>query len=252
MNVKKSMVTGLLAGSLLFPALVASADSAADDRLEERVEKGLSKDDKVGHIDVDVADGVATLRGEVASVTERARVERLARTAGAKKIVNLVEIDADKAVARIKERAEAKKERIDERAERAKDNVDRQAETASKKAEDTLEKRPAAARETTGTTTGTTKDTTVRDTTVKTTDEPTPRKEVIDPLVTAKVKTRIIKDDLLEKSEINVDSDKDGLVTLRGTVPSEAAHARALELARSTEGVRQVVDKLTVKAPVTK
>jgi osmotically-inducible protein OsmY len=233
MNVKRTMVAGLLAGSLMVPALVASADSATDDKLEDRVEKSLSKDEKIGHVDVDVSDGVATLRGEVASVNERAKAERTARLAGAKKIVNLLEIDADKAVARIKERAEAKKDRIDEQASRQKEAVDRQAEIAGKKAEAAIEKRPVG-----------------RDTTVQTGTDPAPaNKEVFDPLVTAKVKTRIIKDDLLDKSDINVDTDKDGQVTLRGTVASEAAHARALELARTTSGVRQVVDKLTVKPP---
>jgi hyperosmotically inducible protein len=230
MNVKRTMVSAMLAGALTLPALIASADSASDDRLEDKVEKTLSKDDKIGHVDVDVADGVATLRGEVASAAEKARAERVTRTAGAKKIVNLLEIDADKAVARIKERADAKKERIDEQAAREKEAVDRQTEVASKKAEAAIEKRPVRTAE----------------------DSAPPRKEVFDPLVTAKVKTRIIKDDLLDKSDINVDTDKDGLVTLKGTVPSEAAHARALELARSTEGVRQVVDRLAVKAPVTK
>jgi hyperosmotically inducible protein len=235
MSISKNLIVGVFAGSLMLPALVASADTAADDRLESKVEQSLSKDERLGHLDVDVSDGVATLRGEVASVDERARAEKMARGAGATKVVNLLEIDADKAVARIKERASAKKERIDDQAQAAKEKVDRQAEIDSKRAEAAIEKRPAR-------TSGET---------VPAATAPT-HKEVIDPLVTAKVKTRLIKDDLLDKSDINVDTDKDGEVTLRGTVTTEAAHVRALELARTTEGVRQVVDKLVVKAPVVK
>ena len=38
-----------------------------------------------------------------------------------------------------------------------------------------------------------------------------------------------------------------GVVTLQGSVRSQAAAARAVELARSTPNVRQVVSRLTVK-----
>lgn len=235
---------GLLAGALLLaPGQEARADDSIDDRLEERVEKSLSRTKALSHLNVDVKDGVATLTGEVASAAEKARAERAAKAAGAKQVVNQLEVDADKAIAAAKDRAEQKKDRIDERAEAAKDAVDRQTDATKAR----LEKNEDAA----GRTVVRTNDNTVRtgDGTVATAK---PTKEVIDPLVTAKVKTRIIQDDLLDKSDINVDTDADGLVTLKGTVPSAAAHARALELARSTEGVRKVVDRLTVKAPVVK
>jgi hyperosmotically inducible protein len=219
---------GLLAGALLLaPGQGVRADDGVDDRLEERVEKSLSRNKALSHLDVDVKDGVATLTGEVASAAERTRAEKMAKSAGAKQVVNQIEVDADKAVAAAKERAEAKKERIDDKAAAQKDAVDRQTEATTAR----IEKGEDAARTTVAT---------------------KPNKEVIDPLVTAKVKTKIVGDDLLDKSDINVDSDADGLVTLKGTVPSQAAHARALELARTTEGVRKVVDKLTVKVPVVK
>jgi len=44
---------------------------------------------------------------------------------------------------------------------------------------------------------------------------------------------------------INVDT-KDRVVTLKGTVRSSAAKARAAEIARSTEGVTKVVNQLVV------
>ena len=37
---------------------------------------------------------------------------------------------------------------------------------------------------------------------------------------------------------------KDGVVTLKGTVPNDGARARAVEIARTTKGVRRVVDEL--------
>jgi osmotically-inducible protein OsmY len=61
--------------------------------------------------------------------------------------------------------------------------------------------------------------------------------------ITTKVKAQFVDEDTLSASSINVDT-KDGVVTLNGTVPSEAARNRALEIARTTEGVIRVVDEL--------
>ncbi len=244
---RRSLVGSLLVGGMVAFGPVALAAEGIDGRLEERIEKSFDKVEAFDHLDVDVADGVLTLRGEVSSAAEKARAEKLARTAGAKTVVNQLEVDADKAVARIKEAAQAKKDRIDERAEKAKDAVDRQAEVTAERTEKKLDKANnkvnAEVREAKNE---------VRNNDTRPVATAPAHKEVFDPLVTAKVKTRIIKDDLLDKSDINVDSDKDGLVTLKGTVPSEAARVRALELARTTEGVRKVVDALAVKAPVVK
>jgi hyperosmotically inducible protein len=230
MPVTRTVLNAVLGGALLLgPVALAHADDASE-KLESRVEKNLGQVDAFRHIDVDVDQGIVTLKGEVASAAEKARAEKIARSAGARTIVNQIEVDPDKAVARVKDQAEAKKDRIDERAKREKDAVDRQTETAKDRAERNLDPNANAAKA-----------------------EPTAHKDsAFDPLVTAKVKTKIIKDDLLDKSDINVDTDADGLVTLRGTVTSDAAKNRALELARTTEGVRKVVDRLSVRAPVTK
>ena len=48
-------------------------------------------------------------------------------------------------------------------------------------------------------------------------------------------------------ASIIVVSTRAGVVTLSGTVDSEATRQKALADARSVEGVKQVVDKLTVK-----
>ena len=221
-------MTGLLGGTLLLGAGTAWADNdTVDDRLEKRVEASYA-DTTMSKLDVDVEKGVVTLTGEVASSAESTRAERMARKAGARRVVNKLEIDTDKTAARIDHRAEAKKEAIDERAERQKEAVDRQAEVAK----DRLDRRPTAS-------------TSNPPAPVVT---PTKDKDVVDPWVTTKVKTKILADDLLDKSEINVDTTNDGVVTLKGTVPSVAAETRALELARTTEGVRTVVDRLEVKA----
>jgi osmotically-inducible protein OsmY len=64
------------------------------------------------------------------------------------------------------------------------------------------------------------------------------------------VKKNIGGDDRLDDSNINVDTDRDGVVTLRGTVSSNADRERAVDIARRTDGVRKVIDSLNVRAPV--
>jgi osmotically-inducible protein OsmY len=238
----RNAMAGIFGGMVAFSlAGAAIADSStADGKLEERVETRF-KDNKLSGLDVDVNNGVVTLSGEVATTAEKARAERLAKAAGAKLVENRVVIDADKTAARIEQRAEDKKEAIDERAERQKDAVDRQAEAAKDRLEHAaVAPKDRAARPNDNTVAG---DVKARDGS---------NNNVADPWVTTKVKTKILADDLLDKSEINVDTDRDGVVTLKGYVPTPAAETRALELARTTEGVRKVVDRLDVRAPVVK
>jgi hyperosmotically inducible protein len=66
--------------------------------------------------------------------------------------------------------------------------------------------------------------------------------------LTAKVKSKMTLDDTLDGSRIHVSTD-DQRVTLTGTVIDERQHARALQLARETEGVERVVDQLSVGKP---
>jgi hypothetical protein len=60
---------------------------------------------------------------------------------------------------------------------------------------------------------------------------------------TAKVKAALLGDQLTVHSHINV-STADGVVTLSGNVLSPYVAARAEELAKQTEGVKQVVNNL--------
>ena len=63
--------------------------------------------------------------------------------------------------------------------------------------------------------------------------------------LTAKIKAKMVLDDSVNAREINVDT-VDGVVTISGRVQSDAARNRALQLARETQGVRRVVDRVTV------
>lgn len=65
-----------------------------------------------------------------------------------------------------------------------------------------------------------------------------------------KVHSEMIDEDVLNGSNIDVDV-KNGVVTLQGTVPSEAARSRALAVAKANDGVKSVVDQLRI-APAVK
>lgn len=60
-----------------------------------------------------------------------------------------------------------------------------------------------------------------------------------------KVHSEMIDEDVLSGSNIDVDV-KNGVVTLQGTVPSEAARSRALAVAKANDGVKSVVDQLKI------
>jgi osmotically-inducible protein OsmY len=63
--------------------------------------------------------------------------------------------------------------------------------------------------------------------------------------LTAKIKSKMALDDLVRARTIDVTTSGQ-VVTLSGTVGSDAERTRAVQLARETAGVTQVVDKLTL------
>ncbi len=68
-----------------------------------------------------------------------------------------------------------------------------------------------------------------------------------DPGISTAVKSKLAADDTVKAYQIDVDT-QEGVVTLTGTVPTTAARDRALEIARGTDGVTRVEDRLTVNA----
>jgi len=66
-----------------------------------------------------------------------------------------------------------------------------------------------------------------------------------DTWVTARIHQRFVGEDLLKDSEISVDTSRH-VVTLTGTVTRWAGRTLAEKIARRTEGVHQVVNRLTV------
>ncbi len=60
-----------------------------------------------------------------------------------------------------------------------------------------------------------------------------------------KVHSEMVDEDVLDGSNIDVDV-KNGVVTLQGTVPGEAARSRAIAVAKANDGVKRVVDQLKI------
>lgn len=67
-----------------------------------------------------------------------------------------------------------------------------------------------------------------------------------DTVLTSKVKTAIFNDPMLKVLQIKVETSK-GVVQLSGFVDSPEAAARAVEVARSVEGVKAVENNMFVK-----
>lgn len=67
-----------------------------------------------------------------------------------------------------------------------------------------------------------------------------------DGVVTAKVKAKLIEDPVTKAHQINVETFK-GTVQLSGFVETDQARTRALQLARSTDGVKSVKDALQIR-----
>jgi len=66
--------------------------------------------------------------------------------------------------------------------------------------------------------------------------------------ITMKIHSQYIPEDALDGSNIDVDT-TNGVVTLTGTVSTAAGRSRAVAIAKATDGVKSVNDKLRVVPP---
>ena len=201
-------------------ALTAVACSSTDPGLTTAVKSKLAADDTVKsyRIDVDTKDAVVTLNGAVDTAAARARAVELARsTEGVRDVVDRLTVTPgatpttgvdDKVSGEAREAARE----ADAKTDAAKRDADDKADEAQRKAGDATDRAGDA---------------------------------VGDAALTTKVKTKFLADDDISGLKIDVDS-KNGVVTLTGTVPTAAEKNMALKVARSTEGVKSVVDRLKV------
>jgi len=72
------------------------------------------------------------------------------------------------------------------------------------------------------------------------------RRAIADGQITAKIKAKMALDDTVKALDVNVDTNGT-TVTVTGQVGSAAQRERVLQLARETQGVKEVVDHLRVR-----
>ena len=82
----------------------------------------------------------------------------------------------------------------------------------------------------------------VKDTTAKV------KENVKDSVITTKIKAEYAKDKKVSFRRIHVDTDDNGVVTLSGTARSKAEKEKAATIAKNTEGVSSVKNKIKVQA----
>lgn len=196
------------------------ACSQTDPGITTKVKAKFAGDDivKAYQVDVTTHDGVVTLSGDVETSAAREQAVKLAReTAGVREVVDKLHVSEASATSGLIDRGVSTEPENDRSA--LKDDhpgvVDR-AEQATRKAGDKAEdvaRRAGAV--------------------------------VTDAALTTAVKTKFIADTAVQALKIDVDT-KNGVVTLSGTVPSRAEANRAVMLARNTDGVKSVVNKLHV------
>ena len=207
--------------AVVLTAMMAVACAQSDPGVTTAVKSKLAADDTVKsyRIDVDTKDKVVTLSGAVDTADARTRAIEIARgTEGVKDVVDRLTVSpgatpttgVDDAV-RYPDMDQVK----DKAADKGRDMSDRARESAAKagdKAEDAADKTGDA---------------------------------VSDATLTTKVKTKLLADTTVSGLRIDVDSQA-GVVTLTGVVPTAAEKRRAIELAKATDGVKSVTDRLKV------
>ena len=225
------IVGGLVSTPARLDAATAQVGTAAasDKMLDSRIEKRIHSDAtlKKYHIDVSVDGGVATLNGTVATDADRAKAGNLAKVNGITRVDNKLVVDLNGATTGT---AGTVKEKTREGAEATKN-------AAEKAAEKTKEGSKAAY--------GKTKEG-AKKVGEKTKEGLSKTGEVItDTWITTKIKADMINEDLLKDSDVEVHTNNH-VVTLSGTVLSPAGRARAVAIAKGTDGVTRVVDKITI------
>ena len=204
-------------------SVTSAAEKVDDSTLKSRIDASVKKNaTTIAHeIEVDVHEGIVTLKGIVGTAAEKTRVAELATIDGVSAVRNEIVVDAAKTKSTAGKAIEATKQAAEKTVDVTKDVAQKTAEKAKEIAgvAATATKEAASA-------TG----------------------EVItDAWITTKLKTKFIDETLLKNSDINVDTD-DHVVTLKGTVASSAAKAKAASIAGGTEGVTRVINELVVKA----
>jgi len=174
MREQRHVVAGI--GLVLFAALLGGCGGTKDATVTGTVKTKLAADAQVkaGEINVDTANGVVTLTGNIDSQEAKDRALQIARdTTGVREVKDMISVRSGSASG----------------------------------------------------------------------DAPSPGRTVGEHIddagITARVKGRLLEDPAVRGLKIDVDT-REGVVYLTGAIPNEPERAKAVEIARATEGVRDV------------
>ena len=190
-------------------------DATLGAKIDKRIhDSSLKKFD----IKVMVNDGVATLTGTVGTEADRRRAAQLATVDGVSRVDNqiIVDLNAGTAAKGTTGKAESN---IDKGAEKTKKGVDKAIDKTKEGAGTAWDKSKEGASKA--------------------------GEAITDTYIKTRVHSKFLDEDLLKGSDITVDVNEH-VVTLKGTVPTAAGRARAIEEAKKVEGVHQVIDRMTI------
>ena len=185
----------------------ASKPSGVESRISQRLKADPTL--KKHNIKVSVTGGVATLTGTVPTEAESAKAASLAKVNGVTRVDNQIVVDLNAGTKGTAGTAT-------EKAKEGTQDAYGKAKSAGQKAADATKKGVSKTGE-----------------------------AITDAWITTKIKAGFVNEDALKDSSINVDV-KDHVVTLSGTVPTAAGRTRALAIAKETEGVQNVIDKMSI------
>jgi len=238
MSLLKRVMTAGLVGVVLVAGMARETSAARqtatssaaridDGTLQSQITANLKKSSLAPRdIDVDVKQGIVTLTGKVRSATEKARAGRVAKVSGVTSVNNRIEIDP-----------KIDQSRIDAAGEKTKTGVTKAVDAtvdAAKKTKTAVQKGVGKAEQGVG----------------KAADKTSEAVGKVgdkagDTSITTRVKAAFSGEKLLQDTAIDVDT-TDHVVTLRGTVASNAAKARAAAIAGGIAGVTRVVNEIVV------
>jgi hyperosmotically inducible periplasmic protein len=234
-------------------ATSSTGEKITDAWILTKVKAQFVGEDALEHsdINVDVRNNVVILKGTVASQAGKARAAEIARaTEGVVRVQNDLTIGAAKnatSASDMKDATHDASKSTKQAAREANDDVKDTAREAKHDAKDAAHEAKHDTKDAAHEAKHDAKDT--ASTAGRETSEATGTagQAVNDGWITTKVKSSFVGVDALEGSDIDVDTNGH-VVTLRGTVPSEAARARAISLAKQVDGVKSVKDDLKIGA----
>jgi osmotically-inducible protein OsmY len=224
------LLFGLVRDASAAPQVAASNVVRVDDGLlQSRIAAQFKKSSTLAprDIDVDVDAGIVTLTGKVRTASEKARAGRLAYVKGVTRVSNEIEIDP-----------KIDRSTIDTAGDKTKSGLTKAVDAtvnAAKKTKGAVQKGVAASEEGAG------KGVEKTASAVGTAGD-----KLSDTSVTTRVKAGFSGEKLLQDAAIDVET-TDHVVTLRGTVGSDASKIRAGEIASMTDNVTRVVNQIVVE-----